>query len=73
MDVPTTTSFVADNVRAEMARAKLTQTDLANILGITQQAISAKLNAHTAFSVAELVTISDALKVPIAALMAVAA
>lgn len=63
------TDRVADEVRANMARARMTQTDLAVVLGLTQSAVSKRLRGKIAFSVDELEKISDALGVHPASLL----
>ena len=45
---------VAANVRAEMARLSVTQTRMANLLGVTQQTVSAKRSGATPFTLDEL-------------------
>jgi DNA-binding XRE family transcriptional regulator len=45
---------VAANVRAEMARYGVTQVRIANVLGVTQQTISAKKGGSTPFTLDEL-------------------
>lgn len=52
-----------------MARARMTQTDLADVLGLTQSAVSKRLRAKIAFSVDELEKVSDALGVHPASLL----
>lgn len=54
---------IADNIRAEMARKRLTQGDLAEHLNCSQAAVSRRLSGHTPFDVNELQTIADLLGV----------
>lgn len=54
---------IAGEVRAELARKKMTFTDLAEVLGVTKQAVSARVNGHQSFRVEELVAIAAALGV----------
>jgi transcriptional regulator with XRE-family HTH domain len=63
------TDRVADEVRANMARARMTQTDLAVVLGLTQSAVSKRLRGKIAFSVDELEKVADALGVHPAVLL----
>lgn len=63
------TDRVADEVRANMARARMTQTDLAGVLGLTQSAVSKRLRGKIAFSVDELEMVADALGVHPAVLL----
>lgn len=45
---------VAANVRAEMARRGMTQRYVADLLGIAQQAVSARLRGKTPFTINEI-------------------
>lgn len=49
-------SVVPGNLRAEMARRNVRQVDLARALGITQQAVSQKLNGRRPFTDVEIST-----------------
>jgi transcriptional regulator with XRE-family HTH domain len=60
---------VGDNVRAELARARITQQQLASKLGLTQQAVSAKLHGRSEFSVSQLQAAADLIGIPAAALL----
>lgn len=60
---------VADNVRAEVARRKVSQTSLAELVGIRQQALSRRLNGNTPFRIDELFAIADALDVNVTELV----
>lgn len=61
---------VADTVRAEVARRRLSQVKLAEQVGIRQQALSRRLNGTTPFRIDELARIADALNIPLADLVA---
>lgn len=61
---------IGANVRAEMARRGVSQTALAEQLGITQTAVSTRLRGKVAFNVDELAAVAAALDVPIGALLA---
>jgi len=61
--------YVAAQVRAEMARRGLRQKDLAEVLGMSQQAVSPKHSGHRPYSLADLWTISDWLGIPFADLL----
>lgn len=61
---------VADNIRAEVARRKLSQVKLAEQVGIRQQALSRRLNGTTPFRIDELVRIAAVLDIPLAELVA---
>lgn len=53
-----------------MARRKVTQTDLAGALGLSQQSISRRVNGALPFDVAELEAVAAFLAVPLSALLA---
>lgn len=65
----TPTAVTGANVKAEMARRGITQTDLASALGITQPQVSARLRGRVAFDVNELHAVSAFLGVPVATLL----
>lgn len=52
-----------------MARSRVSQAQLGQALGLTQQAISRRLNGVVAFDVDELAVTADLLSVPIASLI----
>lgn len=60
---------VAANVRAEVARRRARQTDLAALLGISQQAMSRRLTGEVAFDVDELQALASHLEVPASELL----
>lgn len=60
---------IAAEVRAQMARAGLTQADLAHLAHMTPQSLSKKLRGLTSFTVEELLRISGALGVSPAQLL----
>ncbi|KMV23362.1 helix-turn-helix domain-containing protein [Mycobacterium heckeshornense] len=60
---------VGDNVRAEMARKKLSQTAIAERLNITQQKLSRCISGRQAFRVDELQQIADVLEVRVSDLL----
>lgn len=64
-----TTRVLTDNIRAEMARRRMPQAQLASALSMTQQAVSARLNGRTPIDVDELATIARELGVDPAALL----
>ena len=53
------TAAVAGAVRAEMARRGLRQADVAQLLGVSQGAVSRKVQGDVAFTVDELFTLAD--------------
>ena len=57
------------NVRAEMARRGVSQTALAQTVGLSQTAISKRLRGATPFDVNELIAVAAALDVPLSALL----
>jgi transcriptional regulator with XRE-family HTH domain len=60
---------VGANVRAEMARRKLSQTALAERLNVTQQKLSRCISGTEAFRVDELHEIAEALDVSVGELI----
>lgn len=62
--MPTT---VALNVRAEMARRQRSQEDLATHLGVSQAAISRRLNGEVDFTTSQIEAIAGYLEVPVTA------
>lgn len=58
-----TTKRVSANLRAEVARRRITQVELARVLKMSQPAVSRRLLGHTALNVDELTTISTFLGV----------
>lgn len=61
----TTTELIAE-VRAELARQGRNAMELSQVTGITQTSLSRKLRGLNAFTVAELLTICDALGMTLA-------
>lgn len=57
---------VGRNVRAEMARNGITQTDLAQHLHMAQSAVSRRLKGEVPFNVNELVDVARVVRTPIA-------
>jgi len=57
---------VAAEVRAELARQRISQTQLAERLNISQAGISRRLSGETPFEINELVAIAEFLCVPVA-------
>lgn len=62
---PDVTDTVASEVRAELARQRLTQQDLADRIGEGQWWVSRRLTGTVPFAVAELVRVAEALGVPV--------
>lgn len=62
------TKQIASNVRAEMSRSSHTQTSLADLISLSQTALSRRLTGAIPFDVAELGEIADVLSVPLATL-----
>lgn len=63
------TDLVAAEVRAQMARIRMTQTQLAASLGLPQSAVSNRLRGKVAFSVDELQAVAETLGVHPAVLL----
>lgn len=61
---------VGDNVRAEMARQRVTQSVMAKGLAMQQQALSRRISGRTPFNVEELHRVAEFLGVSTADLMA---
>lgn len=61
---------IATALRVELARRKLPVNTLAEILKISRQAVSAKMNGPGAFRLTELALIAQELGVPLADLVA---
>ena len=59
----------ADNIRAEMARQRRTQQDVALLLGVSQTAVSRRLTGSIPFDVSELLTVARWLGVSAASLL----
>lgn len=53
------TWLLAIEIRGEMARNGMTQEDLARVLGVSQQAVSNRLNGKTPFDVNELELLAE--------------
>jgi transcriptional regulator with XRE-family HTH domain len=62
---------VAANLRAEIARQRISQRDLANYLGLSQQSVSARLLGRIPLDVNELVRVAEFLNVPLGTLLPV--
>lgn len=60
------TDRVAAEVRAEMARRRMTQRQLAEIMGISQPQVMQRLTGKLGFRLAELEHLAKALDVPVA-------
>lgn len=66
----TTAEVVGAAVRAELARAGKSQTDLAAVLGVTQAAVSKRIRGVTPFDVNEIALVAQALGVDVSVLIA---
>lgn len=69
LDVDPVRKRIGDNVRAEMARHRLHQDQVGEILGITRAAVSKRLSGLVGFEAAELVRIAAGLDVPVSRLI----
>lgn len=69
METSTPRAAVAANVRAAAARHRLRQSDLATIVGLSQQAMSRRLSGEVAFDVDELHALASHLEIPAAQLL----
>jgi transcriptional regulator with XRE-family HTH domain len=61
-------SFVADNIRAELARRRKTQADLAGLLNLTHQSMSRRMRGQVAFRDHEVIQIAAYLGVDVSLL-----
>ncbi len=57
---------VAAEVRAELARQQISQSELAKRLGVAQQTVSRRITGDIPFDIAELSKIAEILGVPFA-------
>jgi transcriptional regulator with XRE-family HTH domain len=60
---------VSTEIRAWMARRGLTQQDVALALGISRQAVSARLNGQTQWTLDDLAAVAEALGVSVTTLL----
>ena len=63
------TGITGANVRAEMARQGITQTVLAEKLGLSQTQVSARLRGRVPFDINEITAVADMLGVPLSVLL----
>lgn len=61
--------YVVSEVRAEMARQRITQPRLAPLIGMTPAALHTRLAGRQEFKISELIKIADVLGVPVAQFM----
>ncbi|RJO71433.1 hypothetical protein D5S18_25005 [Nocardia panacis] len=68
MDQPTASyaSFVATEIRAEMARQRKSRVDLARLLGVSEGTATNRVSGTYAFDLNELVTVCQWLGKPLA-------
>lgn len=64
-----TSEEIAGNVRAEVARLQLRQTDIATELGLDQRAVSRRLLGRVEWSASELTKLARLLEVPVSRLL----
>lgn len=69
METSTPRAEVAANVRAAAARLRRRQSDLATVIGLSQQAMSRRLSGEVAFDVDELHALATYLEIPAAQLL----
>lgn len=65
----TTAETITTNVRVELARRNLTQTQLADLIGRPKAWVSRRMTGDTNFAVEDLASIATALNVPVASLL----
>lgn len=61
--------LVAENIRALLARTRIHQQELADALGMTQGAVSKKVNGARPFTIDEMQTAAELFGVPVASLL----
>ena len=59
----------AANVRAEIARRRIRQSDVARALRVSQPAVSQRLNGHVPFTLADLEALAELLGIDVAELL----
>lgn len=64
-----TNQRINDNIRAELARKRMTQQQVASVLELSQASVSDRLVGRTAWKVNELTRLAEALDVPVASLL----
>jgi len=62
---PVDRAAIAAEVRAEVARRKYTQRDVADILGLPQPSVQLRLAGRRSFRAEELVALAEAFDVPL--------
>ena len=65
----TITSVIRTNIRVAMARADVSQKDLGNAIGVSQQGISQRMHGSSRWSVEEILGVAQYLGVPVSELM----
>lgn len=65
----TPSALTGANVRAEMARRGISQMRLAEALGMSQPAVSARLRGVTPFDINELAAIAEFFNMPVTGLL----
>lgn len=65
-----TNQRINENIRAELARKQMTQTQVADVLGLTQSGVSSRLGGRTPWRVDELTRLAEALQLSVAVLLA---
>ena len=70
MDVKEVNSMVSANVRAEFARYRVSPSQMAERIGISESGITKKLAGTNPFTVAELLALAEVMNVPLARFVA---
>jgi transcriptional regulator with XRE-family HTH domain len=65
----TITNEIANEIRGQMARRRVNQTQLAARLGMSQPALSRQLNGHTPMTVDFVERVAQELEVPVSTLL----
>lgn len=64
-----TNQRINENIRAELARQQMTQTQVAELLELTQSGVSSRLRGETRWKVDELTRLAEALRIDVAVLL----
>lgn len=65
-----TNQRINENIRAELARQQMTQMQVADLLQLSQSGVSSRLRGDTRWRVDELTRLAEALRIPVAVLLA---
>ncbi len=69
MQISTPRETIAGNARAEIARRRVRQSDLVDVLGVSQPALSRRLNGEVDFTIGELQALAAYLEISLEQLL----